>query len=106
MARNINHILKHHDVDTIYPERLRATLAAMAKEDPKALDYENELFKRAKVQAAYAVKFRKMFAAHLAKVPGEIGSGRPDRVVWCALPRVAKQLRDKFKLGSGAEETK
>jgi hypothetical protein len=103
-GKNLTQLFSKHDVDTVYPERIRACLEEMAKENVESWEYETDFFRRAGVQPARAVKYRDKFAKHIAHVPTELGTGRDPRIVYCGSPKTAARIRAKFKLSASRTE--
>lgn len=88
-----------HDPTVIIPNKIRAALAKLAKEEV-AFAYEATdsrggipMTKRAETSALHLSQYRKQFAAHIVKVAQDTGSRRAPRLVWFGDAAVAREAR-------------
>lgn len=78
------------DRSVVVPNKIRAALAALAKEGPEAWEYEGDIIKRAGISQSDMGLFREEFEKHVVLVRE---SGRSDRKVWFADAKVAAKVR-------------
>lgn len=88
-----------HDPSVIIPNKIRAALAKLAKEDV-AFAYEatdtrggTPMTKRADVSTLHLAQYRKQFADHIVRVAQDTGSRRAPRLVWFGDSKVAFAAR-------------
>lgn len=83
-----------HDKDIVIPNKIKAALAAMAKEGPEHFLYEQEFLQLAKISTTDLGKYRGQFADHIVVVTHENGKAYSSpKNVWFHDVRLAKQLR-------------
>ncbi len=80
------------DTNVVVPNKIRAALAALAKEGPEAWDYELDFIKRAGLSQTQIGMFREQFAKHVVEVR-PVGGGKSARKVWFADAKVAAKVR-------------
>jgi len=82
------------DRSVVIPDKIRAALAALAKEGPEAWEYEGEFIKRAMISQSDMGLYRSGFEEHVVVVKdiGRSTSGN-GRKVWFADKKVAAKAR-------------
>lgn len=92
-GRTLTDFRNTHDRDVVIPNKLRAALAAMAKEGPEHHLYEQELLELAGISTTDLGKYREQFAAHIYVVGHANGKALPSaKNVWFHDPKVVKKL--------------
>lgn len=79
------------DRSVVVPNKIKAALAALLKEEgAEAWEYEADLVKRAGVSQGEIATYREQFEKHVVIVRE---TGRNERKVWFADPKVAAKVR-------------
>jgi len=98
--RNLATFAASHNDDVKIPNKIRAALEQMRKEDGEeayayeATDPEGTPFiKRAGISGVQLSQYRDQFAEHVVQVKQDTGSRRGPRWVWFATAKAAKKAR-------------
>ena len=86
--RTLSDFRAAHDPNVMIPQRIKKTIAEMAKEHPESWMYEQEFLSRAGVSNNLIGGFRDDFAEYIVETRGK----NPKRV-WFADPKVAAKAR-------------
>jgi hypothetical protein len=93
-GRTLADLRSVHDKDIVIPNKIRAVIAAMAKEGPEHHVYEQELIKLADISVGDLAKYRGDFEDHIFVVTTANGKALPSpKNIWFHDVKVVKKLR-------------
>jgi hypothetical protein len=78
------------DRSVVVPAKIRAALEQLRKDGPEAWEYEADFVKRAAISQSEVAGYREQFEEHVVLVRE---TGRNERKVWFADPKVAAKVR-------------
>ncbi len=91
-TKNLADFKSLFDRDVVMPEKIKAALAALAKEGPEAWEPEGDFIRRAQLSQTDMAKYREQFEGHFVevKIIGRSTSGASRRVWFGSAATAAK----------------